>query len=131
MGMESEEGATVCECDHAHQEEAAAAAAAMKEAGGGGKRRRKQQRKGGDGGGGRKKYALVSYHELPEYMKENEFILNYYRSEWPILNAVLSLFSWHNETINIWTYGFTAGPGLGSSPESFLGVVFLNLAAEI
>jgi len=105
VGMESEEGATVCECDHAHQEEAAAAAAAMKEAGGGGKRRRKQQRKGGDGGGGRKKYALVSYHELPEYMKENEFILNYYRSEWPILNAVLSLFSWHNETINIWTYG--------------------------
>ncbi|CAN6163321.1 unnamed protein product [Urochloa humidicola] len=93
--MESEESATLC----GHQEEAAAA---MKGAGGG-KRRRKGQRRGGEGGES-KKYKLVSYHELPDYMKENEFILNYYRSEWPILNAVLSLFSWHNETINIWTH---------------------------
>ena len=46
---------------------------------------------------------LVSYDELPEYMKENEYIRNYYRSEWPLSNAFLSLFSWHNETINIWT----------------------------
>ncbi|CAL5048909.1 unnamed protein product [Urochloa decumbens] len=98
MTMESEEGATLC----GHQEEAAAAEAAMKGAGGG-KRRRKGQRNRGEGGE-RKKYKLVSYHELPDYMKENEFILNYYRSEWPILNAVLSLFSWHNETINIWTH---------------------------
>jgi len=120
--MESEEGATVV-CAHAHQEEAAAAAeaaAAMKEAGGGGKRRRKQQRKQGGGGGGRKKYALVSYHELPEYMKENEFILNYYRSEWPILNAVLSLFSWHNETINIWTYVRPGSLPESCRPEPFL-----------
>jgi adiponectin receptor len=96
--MESEEGAALC----GHQE-SAAAAAAVKGGGGGGKRRRKGQRRGGEGGE-RKKYKLVSYHELPDYMKENEFILNYYRSEWPILNAVLSLFSWHNETINIWTH---------------------------
>ena len=95
--MESEEGAALC----GHQE-SAAAAAAVKGGGGGGKRR-KGQRRGGEAGGERKKYKLVSYHELPDYMKENEFILNYYRSEWPILNAVLSLFSWHNETINIWT----------------------------
>ena len=93
--MESEEGAALC----GHQE---SAAAAVKGGGGGGKRR-KGQRRGGEAGGERKKYKLVSYHELPDYMKENEFILNYYRSEWPILNAVLSLFSWHNETINIWT----------------------------
>lgn len=90
------EGATLCD----HQEAAEAAAPATK--GGGGKRRRKGQKRGGEGGES-KKYKLVSYHELPDYMKENEFILNYYRSEWPILNAVLSLFSWHNETINIWT----------------------------
>jgi len=95
MAMESEEGAALC----GHQE---SAAAAVKGGGGGGKRRRKGQRRGGEGGE-RRKYRLVSYHELPDYMKENEFILNYYRSEWPILNAVLSLFSWHNETINIWT----------------------------
>ena len=94
--MESEEGAALC----GHQE---SAAAAVMGGGGSGKRRRKGQRRGGEAGGERKKYKLVSYHELPDYMKENEFILNYYRSEWPILNAVLSLFSWHNETINIWT----------------------------
>lgn len=75
------------------------------------KRRSKQQRRSSSEGGagskkknGEKEYRLVSYEELPEYMKENEFILNYYRSEWPVLNAALSLFSWHNETINIWTY---------------------------
>jgi adiponectin receptor len=99
MSMESsEKGATPC----GHQEPAAAAAAAAVK-GGGGKRRRKGQRRGAEAGGERRKYKLVSYQELPDYMKENEFILNYYRSEWPILNAVLSLFSWHNETINIWT----------------------------
>uniref|UniRef100_J3MG74 Uncharacterized protein n=1 Tax=Oryza brachyantha TaxID=4533 RepID=J3MG74_ORYBR len=80
--------------------------------GGGGKKKRKQKREGG--GERRKECRLVSYHELPDYMKENEFILNYYRSEWPILNAVLSLFSWHNETINIWTHllGFVVFFGL-------------------
>ncbi|KAG8094957.1 hypothetical protein GUJ93_ZPchr0012g20988 [Zizania palustris] len=91
----------------------APAVAAMKE--GGSKKTKKQRWEGG----GEKKYRLVSYHELPDYMKENEFILNYYRSEWPILNAVLSLFSWHNETINIWTHllGFMV----------FFGLTFLNL----
>ncbi|XP_020081370.1 heptahelical transmembrane protein ADIPOR1-like [Ananas comosus] len=59
-------------------------------------------------------YGLVSYEELPEYMKENEYILGYYRAEWPIPNALLSLFSWHNETINIWTHllGFFVFLGL-------------------
>lgn len=98
MAMESAEGTVTLT---AQQEAPVAAAATMKGGGGGGKKRRRQ-RKGE--GGDKKKYTLVSYHELPDYMKENEFILNYYRSEWPILNAVLSLFSWHNETINIWTY---------------------------
>lgn len=51
----------------------------------------------------KKKYLLVRYNELPEYMKENEYILNHYRSEWPISRAFLSIFSWHNETINVWT----------------------------
>ncbi|VAI81114.1 unnamed protein product [Triticum turgidum subsp. durum] len=75
------------------------------------KRRGKQQRREGGGGGKKRRrqqqqqeYRLVSYEELPEYMKENEFILNHYRSEWPLLHAFLSVFSWHNETINIWTH---------------------------
>ncbi|XP_059286316.1 heptahelical transmembrane protein 1-like [Lycium ferocissimum] len=49
-------------------------------------------------------YPLVCYHELPEYMKDNEFILNYYRANWPIKQALLSIFRWHNETLNVWTH---------------------------
>ncbi|MQL75042.1 hypothetical protein Taro_007418 [Colocasia esculenta] len=50
------------------------------------------------------KVRLVSYEELPEYMKENEFIRDYYRAEWPLKHAFLSLFRWHNETLNVWTH---------------------------
>lgn len=73
---------------------------------------------------------LVSYDELPEYMKENEYIKKYYRAEWPISHALFSIFSWHNETINIWTHliGFLVFLGftvlhLGDVPQlaDFLG----------
>lgn len=46
---------------------------------------------------------LVKYEALPEYLKDNEFIRDYYRCEWPLKDIALSLFSWHNETLNIWT----------------------------
>ncbi|KAL8492842.1 hypothetical protein ACS0TY_024150 [Phlomoides rotata] len=66
-----------------------------------------------------KKYALISFHQLPDYMKDNEYILNYYRSEWPLKTAFLSLFQWHNETLNVWTHllGFML----------FLGLTVANL----
>lgn len=51
-------------------------------------------------------YKLLRFEELPEYMKENEFILDHYRAEWPIKQAVGSIFSWHNETVNVWTWVF-------------------------
>lgn len=50
------------------------------------------------------KRKLVKYEELPAYLKDNEFIRDYYRCEWPLKDTALSLFSLHNETLNIWTY---------------------------
>ncbi|KAM7277953.1 hypothetical protein ACFE04_005087 [Oxalis oulophora] len=49
------------------------------------------------------KYQLVEYHSLPGFMKDNEFILGYYRAEWPLKQVFLSIFSIHNETLNVWT----------------------------
>lgn len=46
---------------------------------------------------------LVKYDELPEYLKDNEFIRDHYRCEWPLRDVFLSVFSLHNETLNIWT----------------------------
>lgn len=60
------------------------------------------------------RYDLISFVELPEYMKDNEYILRYYRAEWPLKEAFFSLFRWHNETLNIWTHllGFVLFLGL-------------------
>ncbi|KAK8543241.1 hypothetical protein V6N13_136230 [Hibiscus sabdariffa] len=68
---------------------------------------------------GSSSYELMSYKELPEYMKDNEFILNYYRVNWPLKEAFFSLFRWHNETLNVWTHllGFVL----------FLGLTLTNL----
>jgi len=52
---------------------------------------------------GKQRYALVSFMELPNYMKDNEYILRYYRANWPLKEAFFSLFRWHNETLNVWT----------------------------
>ncbi|KAK6941703.1 AdipoR/hemolysin-III-related [Dillenia turbinata] len=57
------------------------------------------------------RYGLLSYHELPDHMKDNEFILNYYRVNWPLKHAFFSLFKWHNESLNAFNW-ICAVPGL-------------------
>ncbi|KAK2965540.1 hypothetical protein RJ640_030589 [Escallonia rubra] len=50
------------------------------------------------------KYQLVEYHSLPGYLKDNEYIIGHYRSEWPMKQILMSAFSIHNETLNVWTH---------------------------
>ncbi|URE12059.1 hemolysin-III related [Musa troglodytarum] len=38
------------------------------------------------------------------YLKDNEDILSYYRSVWPLRQILLGVFTIHNETINVWTH---------------------------
>lgn len=61
-----------------------------------------------------KRCVLVSFREVPEYMRDNEFIVGYYRVNWPLKEALFSLFRWHNETLNVWTHliGFILFLGL-------------------
>lgn len=49
------------------------------------------------------KWHLVEYQKLPGYLRDNEYIVGYYRSEWPLKQIFLSIFSIHNETLNVWT----------------------------
>ncbi|KAG8367640.1 hypothetical protein BUALT_Bualt16G0094000 [Buddleja alternifolia] len=66
---------------------------------------------------------LVKYEELPEYLKDNEFIRDYYRCEWPLKDLVLSVFQLHNETLNVWTHlvGFMI----------FLGLILMSLTEKM
>lgn len=62
----------------------------------------------------KQKYHLVEYHALPDYLRDNEYILAHYRSEWPLKQTFWSIFTIHNETLNIWTHliGFMIFLGL-------------------
>eukprot|EP00249_Psilotum_nudum_P036835 c8847_g1_i1 orf=413-1342(-) len=46
----------------------------------------------------------MEFHSLPEFMRDNEFILSYYRINFNLKSVLLSLFAMHNETFNIWTH---------------------------
>jgi len=47
---------------------------------------------------------MVDFSALPDYMRDNEYILRYYRAERPLKHTLLSIFSIHNETLNVWTH---------------------------
>jgi adiponectin receptor len=68
-----------------------------------------ESERGSKGGKGKRlwkkvKYQLVEYHSLPGYLKDNEFIVGHYRAEWPIKHILMSAFTLHNETLNVWTH---------------------------
>ncbi|KAI5067400.1 hypothetical protein GOP47_0017928 [Adiantum capillus-veneris] len=62
----------------------------------------------------KRKYHLVEFHALPDYLRDNEFILAHYRANWPLKQTLWSIFTIHNETLNIWTHliGFIIFLGL-------------------
>ncbi|CAL9192976.1 unnamed protein product [Musa hybrid cultivar] len=41
------------------------------------------------------------YHSLPGYLKDNECVLSCHRSEWPLKQILLSIFTIPSETINV------------------------------
>lgn len=46
----------------------------------------------------------LTFYELPFQWRENKFIIYGYRFAKSHLTAITSIFSWHNETINIWSH---------------------------
>ncbi|XP_010525797.1 PREDICTED: heptahelical transmembrane protein 2-like [Tarenaya hassleriana] len=76
---------------------------------------------------------LLKFEELPEYMKDNEYILDHYRCEWSLRHTFLSIFSLHNETLNIWSHLggfliFVAMAVVSSKETSELGLAGITSA---
>ena len=47
---------------------------------------------------------LLEIDDVPEYLKDNINILSGYRRELNLKRAILTIFMWHNETLNIWSH---------------------------
>ncbi|GLJ36499.1 hypothetical protein SUGI_0733200 [Cryptomeria japonica] len=54
--------------------------------------------------GNAKGMRTVEFEALPDYMRDNEYITGHYRLEWPLKHTLLSIFTIHNETLNVWTH---------------------------
>ena len=68
------------------------------------------------------KCELIRYEALPDWLKDNEFIHGYYRCEWPMKETILSIFSIHNETLNVWSLVRPAPHDFNKQFSSFLSV---------
>ncbi|XP_039232279.1 spore coat protein SP96 isoform X3 [Drosophila yakuba] len=53
---------------------------------------------------------LLPWQDMPTYLQFNPYVLRGYRPLQTFKGCLLSLFYWHNETINILTHGFIADP---------------------
>jgi adiponectin receptor len=51
-----------------------------------------------------RKSILYGWDDLPEYLRDNEFIHTGYRSETGLRGSLRSLFTLHNESGNVWTH---------------------------
>ena len=47
---------------------------------------------------------LLSYADMPKYRKDNPSILTGYRQQMSFAGSLRSMFTWHNQTMNIWTH---------------------------
>lgn len=47
---------------------------------------------------------LESFSNLPDYLQDNEFIVNHYRPELTPMRSLRTLWALHNETGNVWTH---------------------------
>ncbi|XP_050374275.1 heptahelical transmembrane protein 2 [Argentina anserina] len=76
------------------------------------------------------KKMLAKFQDLPQYMKDNEYILDYYRCEWPLKDVIFSIVGWHNETLNIWTHllGFMIFVGLTVMSFKDMGALLGNFS---
>jgi hypothetical protein len=66
------------------------------------------------------KHQLVEFSALPEYLRDNNYILGHYRVNYPFKRALLSVFTMHNETFNVWTYVCSSPFPLQSKKSEFL-----------
>ncbi|KAK3090514.1 hypothetical protein FSP39_012414 [Pinctada imbricata] len=47
---------------------------------------------------------LYKYHEIPDFLQGNPYVIKGYRVSLPFSLCLKSLFLWNNETINIWSH---------------------------
>lgn len=45
-------------------------------------------------------------NDAPDFLKDNPYIISGYRRQMPMKSTLLTLFGWHNETLNIWSQLF-------------------------